>query len=62
MVGRLAHEVAVMRAGRIVEHGETRTVFTRPAAEYTRTLLEAVPGRRSPAQITGPRQAKGTPR
>ena len=62
VVGRLAHEVAVMRAGRIVEHGETRTVFTRPAAEYTRTLLEAIPGRRSPAQITGHRQAEGTPR
>ena len=45
VVARLAHEVAVMHAGRIIEHGDTRTVFTEPAADYTRDLLDAIPGR-----------------
>ena len=45
VVARLAHEVAVMHAGRIIEHGDTRAVFTEPAADYTRDLLDAIPGR-----------------
>ncbi|HEV2638656.1 MAG TPA: ABC transporter ATP-binding protein [Actinocrinis sp.] len=47
VVARLAHEVAVMRAGRVIEHGDTRTVFTEPATDYTRDLLDAIPGRRT---------------
>ncbi|MFD9945216.1 ABC transporter ATP-binding protein [Nonomuraea sp. NPDC059023] len=35
--------VAVMHRGRIVEHGPTEAVVGRPAHDYTRTLLEAVP-------------------
>ncbi|MBB5078587.1 ABC transporter ATP-binding protein [Nonomuraea endophytica] len=35
--------VAVMHRGRIVEHGPTEDVVGRPAHDYTRTLLEAVP-------------------
>ena len=44
VVGYLAHRVAVMRAGAIVEQGETRQVLTQPRADYTRLLLESVPG------------------
>jgi peptide/nickel transport system ATP-binding protein len=44
VVGYLAHRVAVMRAGRIVEEGVTEQVLTQPRSEYTRQLLDAVPG------------------
>jgi peptide/nickel transport system ATP-binding protein len=46
VVEALADDVAVMRAGRIVEHGATREVLDRPRHDYTRALLDAVPGRR----------------
>ncbi|WP_414474737.1 dipeptide ABC transporter ATP-binding protein [Microvirga sp. M2] len=40
-VRSLAHYVAVMRYGKIVESGETETIFARPAQDYTKTLLAA---------------------
>jgi peptide/nickel transport system ATP-binding protein len=43
VVRQIADTVAVMHRGRIVEAGDRETVFERPAAEYTRTLLAAVP-------------------
>ncbi|MBZ4510878.1 ABC transporter ATP-binding protein [Mycobacterium avium subsp. hominissuis] len=46
VVRRLAHRVVVLRAGRVVETGDTAAVFAAPAADYTRALLDAVPGRR----------------
>ena len=45
VVAYLAHRVAVMRQGRIVEEGVTEEVLSRPRSEYTRQLLDAVPGR-----------------
>jgi len=47
VVRRLSHTVSVMRKGRVVESGDTREIFERPAHEYTRELLAAVPGRPS---------------
>jgi peptide/nickel transport system ATP-binding protein len=43
VVGQVAAQVAVMRAGKIVESGSTEQVLTRPQHEYTRSLLAAVP-------------------
>ena len=43
VVQYLAHEVAVMYLGRIVEYGETTEVFQHPAHPYTHSLLAAVP-------------------
>jgi peptide/nickel transport system ATP-binding protein len=45
VVSRLAHRVAVMRFGRIVEIGRTAEVLNHPAHTYTKALLAAVPGR-----------------
>ena len=39
-VRRYADRVAVMRAGRLVEQADTATLFTTPAEDYTRTLLQ----------------------
>ena len=44
VIRQIADDVLVMRGGRVVEHATTEEVFTRPSHEYTRQLLEAIPG------------------
>jgi peptide/nickel transport system ATP-binding protein len=56
VVGYLAHRVAVMYLGRIVEEGSVDTVLSRPAHPYTQALLASVPkvsGAGIPAAIGG---------
>ena len=43
IVARTCDRVAVMYAGRIVETGPVRRIFTEPAHPYTRALLESIP-------------------
>jgi oligopeptide/dipeptide ABC transporter ATP-binding protein len=43
LVGHIAHRVAVMYGGRIVEVGETGDVFKEPRHPYTQSLLAAIP-------------------
>jgi peptide/nickel transport system ATP-binding protein len=43
VVRHLAHRVAVMYAGAIVEQGDSQQVFDNPQHDYTRRLLAAVP-------------------
>ena len=43
VVAEVADFVAVMYLGRIVEYGETRTIFQSPRHPYTRRLLKAIP-------------------
>ena len=40
----IADRVCVMEQGRIVEHGTVDEIFAHPREEYTRRLLDAIPG------------------
>ncbi|ORB87480.1 ABC transporter ATP-binding protein [Mycobacterium kansasii] len=44
VIQQISDDVLVLRAGRVVEHATTEDVFVRPRHEYTRQLLEAIPG------------------
>ncbi|CAN7373897.1 ABC transporter ATP-binding protein [Paraburkholderia sp. DD10] len=50
VVRYIADRVHVMQAGRIVESGHQRDIWRAPQHPYTRTLLEAIPGRTFDAQ------------
>jgi peptide/nickel transport system ATP-binding protein len=45
VVANFAHEVLVLRNGRVVEQGSVERIFTQPASDYTRELIAAIPGR-----------------
>jgi oligopeptide/dipeptide ABC transporter ATP-binding protein len=44
VVAETADRVAIMYAGRIVEHGPVRSIFRAPQHPYTRGLLASLPG------------------
>jgi peptide/nickel transport system ATP-binding protein len=50
VVRYIADRVHVMQAGRIVESGSHRDIWRAPQHPYTRTLLEAIPGKTFDAQ------------
>ena len=41
VVRAMAHELIVMKDGKVVESGSAQKVFDNPQEEYTKTLLEA---------------------
>jgi oligopeptide/dipeptide ABC transporter ATP-binding protein len=43
VVARMCDRVAVMYAGRIVEHGPVRDIFNEPSHPYTQALIDSVP-------------------
>lgn len=43
LVRQIAEQVVVMKRGKVIEAGSTRTIFGAPGDPYTRRLLEAVP-------------------
>ena len=45
VAAQVCHEVVVMQRGVVVEQGPIRRVFTTPEHPYTRSLLEALPGK-----------------
>ena len=44
VVRQIADEVVVMQHGRLVEHATTDEVFDHPQRQYTKDLLDAIPG------------------
>ena len=48
VAAQICDRVAVMRRGIIVEQGPTAALFANPTHEYTKALLESIPGRRKP--------------
>jgi peptide/nickel transport system ATP-binding protein len=51
VAAQLCDEVVVMRNGAIEEQGPIREVFAAPRAAYTRSLIEAIPGRALLAEV-----------
>src|SRR3954464_14989283 len=44
VVRQIADQVCVMQSGKLVEYADTDAVFDNPQQEYTRALLNAIPG------------------
>ncbi|MFZ0384119.1 MAG: ABC transporter ATP-binding protein [Solirubrobacteraceae bacterium] len=53
VVAGMADHVAVMYAGRVVEHGPTTEIIRKPRHPYTRALVAAIPDYRHPRRPQG---------
>lgn len=49
VVANFAHEVLVLRNGKVVEQGTVERIFNHPASDYTRELIAAIPGQQATA-------------
>ncbi|RDI12906.1 ABC transporter ATP-binding protein [Comamonas sp. AG1104] len=47
VVRQIADTVSVLRAGKVVDAGSVEDVFLHPTSDYTRELMDAIPGKRS---------------
>lgn len=47
VVRHIADDIAVMYKGRIVEQGKVESIYNTPTQDYTRNLLNSIPGRKS---------------
>ncbi|WP_035752855.1 ATP-binding cassette domain-containing protein [Parafrankia discariae] len=56
VVARISHTVSVLNRGRQVESGSVAAVFGSPSSEYTRELIDAVPGQRGATRAPRPRE------
>jgi peptide/nickel transport system ATP-binding protein len=59
VVAEVAHRMAVMYGGRVVEHGPTREILGAPRHPYTRALINAIPRLSGPVDAAKP--LPGTP-
>ncbi|MBO9524143.1 MAG: ABC transporter ATP-binding protein [Nocardioidaceae bacterium] len=53
VVRQICHDVVVMKHGAVVESGPAEALFASPGEDYTRQLVEAVPGRGHTPQPSG---------
>ncbi|WP_413712032.1 dipeptide ABC transporter ATP-binding protein [Rhizobium sp. Rhizsp82] len=60
VVRQIADTVSVLSAGKIVDSGPVQEVFGNPSSAYTRELIEAIPGKKFPAQRPSPLISTGT--
>lgn len=44
VVKQIAHQTLVMAGGKVMESGPTDQVYDNPTSDYTRTLIDAIPG------------------
>ncbi len=61
VIRSIAHEVAVIESGRIVEQGNVFDMFTRPRHEVTRSFLGDEAGRALPPYVANRMQAEAKP-
>ncbi|MDR3437403.1 ABC transporter ATP-binding protein [Telmatospirillum sp.] len=55
VVRQISDTVSVLRHGVLMESGPTETIFTHPTSDYTRDLIDAIPGRRPASPISSNR-------
>ncbi|MET7988621.1 MULTISPECIES: ABC transporter ATP-binding protein [unclassified Streptomyces] len=58
VVRSVAHRIAVMRRGQIVEEGLAEDIYADPAHDYTRELLAGAPGRHSRTTPNSPHKER----
>ena len=46
VAGQICDDLLVLQGGRVVEHGPAAQVLDQPRSDYTRQLIDAIPGRR----------------
>lgn len=51
LVSHISDRVLIMRHGKVVESGATKSVILRPSCEYTKTLLESKPSAHAPGTL-----------